>query len=364
MIRLPGKKEKALVGLEIEAGSIAATEVRANGSTHVTATAIAPLAPEVYSEGEIGDPKALSEALKALFAENKLSKKVRLGIANQRVVVRTLRLPMIEDPEELDKAVRFQAQEQIPMPIDQAVLDHRVVGGVGDTGEETGPKVDVVVVAARREMIAASLEPLRKAGLQPVGVDLSAFGLIRALNGTVSGEMPEAGDAKRTPRASATLYCNIGDVTTLAVAKGRSCLFTRVAPAGLEEISKGLGTSAGLTREHALMWINHVGLERPVEQLDGDPRVIAAVRAGLEKGASALRDELRLSLDFYGAQEGSVSVDRVVLGGPGSSIPGLVDQMEPSFSCPFQIGRPDALSGLGADDAARLTLSYGLALED
>ena len=85
----------------------------------------------------------------ALFAEHGLVHRVRLGIANQRVVVRTLRLPVIEDPKELEAAVRFEAQEQIPMPIDQAVLDYRVVGGVPG-GEGGPPQIDVVVVAARR----------------------------------------------------------------------------------------------------------------------------------------------------------------------------------------------------------------------
>ena len=236
MMRLTRNKEKALVGLEIEAGSIAATEVRTNGSSSVAETAIAPLAPEAFREGEVVDASAVSEALKTLFSDHKLSKRVRLGIANQRVIVRTLRLPAIEDPAELNAAIRFQAQEQIPMPIDQAILDHRVVGGVGADGEDSRPKIDVVVVAARRDMIEASLVPLRKAGLQPMGVDLSAFGLIRALRHLRGSRQSRGhhlgGDATRVQ--TAILYCHIGDSTSLAVAKGRSCLFTRVAPPGIE----------------------------------------------------------------------------------------------------------------------------------
>ena len=111
---------------------------RQTARSQVAATAIAPLAPDAFHDGEVGDADALADALRRSSAEHKLSKRVRLGIANQRVVVRTLRLPAIEDPKELDAAVRFQAQEQIPMPLDQAVLDHRVVGGVaGDTDEAT-----------------------------------------------------------------------------------------------------------------------------------------------------------------------------------------------------------------------------------
>jgi type IV pilus assembly protein PilM len=359
MLQLNKKKENALVGLEIEAGSVAAAEVRANGAASLSATAIAPLPPGAFDDGEVLDPDTISEALRSLFAEHKLSKKVRLGIANQRVIVRTIRLPAIDDPKELEAAVRFEAQERIPMPLDQAVLDHRVVGGVPAI-EDASPQIDVVVVAARRDMIEASLKPLRDAGLQPVGVDLSAFGLIRALGNSVA-PAPTAGEAPQQP--SAVLYCNVGDVANLAIAKGRSCLFTRVAPTGLEDIAAGLVSSIGLLPEHARMWLDHVGLEQPVESIAGDPELIAKVRGALETGATALTDELRLSLDFYGAQEAAVPVDRIVLSGPGSVIPGLTATMEPALGLPIEVGRPEALSGLDEASAARLTLSYGLALE-
>lgn len=360
-MQIARKKEKALVGLEIETGSIAATEVRANGSTRVSATAVAPLAPEAFRDGEVGDAEALTEGLKRLYSENKLSKRVRLGIANQRVVVRTLRLPALEDPKELDAAIRFQAQDQIPMPIDQAVLDHRVVGGVSEGGEQSGPKIDVIVVAARREMIQSSLTPLRDAGLQPVGIDLSAFGMIRAL-GDIGA--PETRGEEAAPAAAASLYCNVGDATNLAVAKARSCLFTRVAPTGMETIVSGLCASTGLTREHAEMWLKHVGLAAPLETLSGEPAVLTATRQALEAGASSLQDELRLTLDYYKAQEGSVPIQSVVLSGPGSAIPGMAERLGQSVGLPLQVGRPRALTDRDPTEAARLTLSYGLALED
>jgi type IV pilus assembly protein PilM len=352
------KKDAALVGLEIEAGSIGAAEVRSNGTTHVTATASMPLAPGAFHDGEVTDPETVTEALRSLFAEHKLSKRVRLGIANQRVVVRTLRLPTIDDPDELASAVRFSAQEQIAMPLEQAVIDHRVVGGIGAV-EGMAPQVDVIVVAARRDMIAASLKPLRDAGLEPIGVDLAAFGMIRALGNSVAPS--SGGEAPQTP--STILYCNVGDVTNLAVARGRSCLFTRVSPVGLEDIAGGFAASTGLSDEHARMWLDHVGLAQPVEQIEGDPDVIAKARGALENGASTLIDELRLSLDFYAAQEAAVPVERVVLCGSGSAIPGLAERMEPILGLPFEVGRPEPLAGLDPASAARLTLPYGLALE-
>lgn len=357
------KKTDSLVGLDIEAGSLAATEVALNGAVRVKASAIGPLDSGAFHEGEVLDPDRLADALKALFAEHKLAKRVRLGIGNQRVVVRTVRLPVIEDPKEMEAAVRFQAQEQMPMPLDQAVLEHQVVGGVV-AEEGSAAQVDVVVVAARRDMIASFLAPIRKAGLEPVGVDLSAFGMIRALAGAeVASEAPtEPGAAP--PRVGAVLYCGLGDVTNLAVARGRSCLFTRVSYAGLESIAAQLASSSGVAPEHAAQWLSHVGLESPLDSVEGDPETAAATRRVLEEGVTSLIDELRLSLDYYGAQEAAVPVERIVLCGPGGAIAGLAARMEAGLGLPISVSRPAALEGFEEPVAARLTVPYGLALEE
>lgn len=353
------KKSGAVVGLDIEAGSIAATEVQVNGAARVTGSAIGPLDPGTFHEGEVLDPDRLASALKDLFAEHKLAKRVRLGVGNQRVVVRTVRLPAIEDPKEMEAAVRFQAQEQMPMPLDQAVLEHQVVGGV-PAEEGKAPQVDVIVVAARRDMVSAFVEPIRRAGLEPVGVDLSAFGMIRALSG--AEEVAPAAEPGERP-AAAVLYCGVGDVTNLAVARGQSCLFTRVSHAGLESTSAALASTLGLSPQQATQWLGHVGLERPLEEIEGDAETIAQVRQALEEGVAALLDELRLSLDYYGAQEAALPVERIVLCGLGSAIPGLAARMEAGLGSPISVARPPALSGFDEATAARLTLPFGLALE-
>ncbi|HET6997392.1 MAG TPA: type IV pilus assembly protein PilM [Solirubrobacterales bacterium] len=352
------KGDSALVGLEIEAGNVAAAEIHTNGETRVSAVAVQPLPAGAFDDGEVVAPDAVAEALRSLFSSHNLSKRVRLGIANQRVVVRTIRLPAIEDPTELDSAVRFTAQEQIAMPLDQAVLDHRVVGGV--TGADGGPpQIDVIVVAARRDMIAAALKPLLDAGLEPVGVDLSAFAMIRALAPTQLAAPADDSGAQ----TAAILYCNLGEVSNLAVAKGHSCLFTRVSPIGLDDIAASLGAKTNLSPEHALMWLQHVGLESPLEAIEGDPTIVAEARSALETGAASLLDEIRLSLDFYGTQEAAVPVERIVVCGPGSAVPGLTEYMEPALGLPIATGTPAALADLDASSAARLTLPYGLALD-
>jgi type IV pilus assembly protein PilM len=366
------KQSKTVVGLDVEAGSIAATELRANGTAEVSKTGIASLEPGVFREGEVSDHEALSGALKQLFSKRKLGKAVRLGIANQRVAVRTLRLPLIEDDEELETAIRFQAQDHIPMPLEHAVVDYQVIDTtVGEGGER---RMDVVVVAARRDMVEAMLMAVRGAGLRPVGIDLSAFGMIRALSngrsnsagaGDDSGPAEDGEEDAATPNVTpATLYCNLGDVTNLAVARGASCLFTRISPFGVEGIAQRLAERRGLTLDHAREWIAHVGLERPAEELEGDRETIDVTREVLAEGAAKLADELRLSLEYYGAQEGAPAVEGVVACGPGSTIPGLSERLERELGQRFEVGRPTALGHLDHPSAARLTLSYGLALAE
>lgn len=362
MLQLGKKKTGEIVGLDIEAGSVAAAEVRANGAIQVAAAAIEPLAAGAFHEGEVVDADSLAQALKSCFSKNKLSKRVRLGIGNQRVVVRTLRLPAIEDHKEMEAAVRFQAQEQIPMPLDQAVLEHQVIGGV-PSEEGEAPQLDVVVVAARRDMVSSFLEPIRRAGLEPVGIDLSAFGMIRALVGV--DPIDEGSQASGAPSApsDAVLYCSVGDVMNLAVARGRSCLFTRVSNIGLESVSGRVASETGLTAEHAAQWLAHVGLDRAPEEIEGDPQLVATLRRILHEGVRGFVDELRLSLDYYGAQESAIPVSRVVLCGPGSAIAGLAPQMEEQLGLPIGVSRPAALSDQEPGAAARLTLPFGLALE-
>jgi type IV pilus assembly protein PilM len=379
-------RSKNVVGLDVEAGSVAATEVRANGAVEVVGHGVATLAPGVFRDGEVTDAEALADALKQLFAERKLSRNVRLGIANQRVAVRTLHLPPIEDPAELETAIRFQAQDHIPMPLEQAVLDWEVIGHRAlDNGER---RIEAVAVAARRDMLASLLDALRGAGLRPIGIDLSAFGMIRALaHGdhagigaagfvtapavpyeeriaqAAAGVAPPVSPAVPPVGAPAKLYCNLGDVVNLAVAQGTSCLFTRISPFGVEGIAQRLAERRQLTLEHARQWIAHVGLDAPVESVDGKPEIVAAAREVLSEGAAKLVDELRLSLEFYGAQDDAVAIDGVVAAGPGTMIPGLVDRLQRELGYPFALGRPMALAPLGDQAAARLTVSYGLALE-
>ena len=121
-----------MVGLDLDPSHIAAAEVSVNGHIAITRGAVAELRPGILRDGEVTDAPALAEALKSFFAENELPNRVRLGVANQRIVVRSLDLPPLEDPKQLDAAVRAAAPDHIPMPMDEAILDYVPLGHGAD----------------------------------------------------------------------------------------------------------------------------------------------------------------------------------------------------------------------------------------
>ena len=342
------KRSSTLVGLEIEPSALHAAAVSVNGRIVVQHAATAPLEAGIVRDGEIVDADALAEALRGLFRDHKeLDKRVRIGIANQKIVVRIIELPPIDDAKELEAAIRFQAQDEIPMPLDSAVLDFHPLDIV-DT--PNGPRQRVVLVAARRDMIERVLAAARAAGLRPEGIDLAAFAMVRALH--------RLSDPHET-----VLYLAIGGLTNLAVAQGTTCLFTRVVGGGLEALAVELAERRQLTLEHARGWLEHVGLDGEPEDADGydeHPELVADARLVLADGVRRIATEVRNSVDFHHAQGGATGVARCVLTGPAASIGGFADALSAGLGLPVETGGVEG--ELDDIDAPRLTIAAGLAV--
>ncbi len=342
---------RTVVGLDIEPGYVAAVQARpdAAGGIAIERAAGATLSPGIVRDGEVADAEGLAEALSALFREHRLGRRVRIGVASQRIVVRTVDLPPLQDAKEIASAVRFHAQDHIPMPLDQAVLEHQSLGLI-DTPD--GQRTRVVLVAARRDMVERLHTAVRQAGLRTAGIDLAAFAMIRALY------RPERSEG-------ATLYVSVSGVTNLALAQGTTCVFTRVVPGGVEVLAAELAERRGLTLEHARQWLTHVGLEAPVETLEGEPEILSEARSVLLEGVRRIADEVRNSLDYYRAQAGALAAEQAVLTGPAVTIPGFADQLAGAVGLPVVVGVvADAKDGASDGiDRGRLAVAAGLALE-
>ena len=339
------KRTKTLVGLDIDATGIVAASVVVNGRVRVERVAFTPLEPGIIRDGEVADVDGLADALRTLYRENKgLDKRVRVGLANQKIVVRVVDLPYLEDAKELAAAVRFQAQDQLPMPLEHAVLDHQPLAVVNDA---TGRRQRVLLVAARREMVERVLAALRSAGLKPEGVDLSAFATVRALH-------------RAGPDDELVLYLAIGGLTNLAVARGTECTFARASGSGVEALAIELAERAALTLEHAYGWLAHVGVQDPVEDVTGDRQIVEHARQILLDGVRRIASEVRSSLDFHRMQEDAGTVSRAVMTGPASAIPGFDVALASELGIPVEQGLVDgAPAGV---DAGRVTVAAGLAL--
>lgn len=341
------KHSKSLVGVEIEPSAVHVAAVTVNGSISVSIAASAPLEPGVVRDGEVVDVGALANALRAVWADNKqLDKHVRIGIANQKIVVRVLELPPVTDRKELEAAVRFSAQDEIPMALDSAVLDYHSLGMVETPA---GTRQRVLLVAARRDMVDRVLAAARAAGLRPEGVDLAAFALVRALH-------------RRGAEDERVLYLSIGGLTNLAVAEGSNCVFTRVVGGGIEAIAVELAERRALTLEHAHAWLSHVGLTGALDEIEGEADIVADARALLADGVRRIGSDVRNTLDFHhSAGDGGERVQRAVLTGAAASVAGFAEALGTELGLPVEAAWLDCIDG--DLDAGLVTVAAGLAID-
>jgi type IV pilus assembly protein PilM len=363
------RRGATLVGLDIQPGYVSAVQARVNGSIQVQRAAGAALPPDTMREGEVLDGTALADTLREMFRDSKLDKRVRIGVANQRTVLRTLELPPLTDRKELATAVRFQAEDQVPMPLDNAVLDFHALGVI-DT--PAGPRQRVIVVAAQRDMVERLIAAVRAAGLRPEGVDLSAFALIRSLH---------RADEDHTGRV---LYLNVGGLTNMAIAEGTVCRFTRVIGGGLESMAADIAerNSIKLTEARELLAavdldaapveppLNTDSTEQEPQSLDPVPGVsnkpTIDVRPVLSSGVREIAGEVRNSLDFHRSQDGGGEVSSIVLSGSALQISGFARALQSELRVPLipqTVSVLDARSA-GEVSAERLAVATGLAVEE
>jgi type IV pilus assembly protein PilM len=320
---------KETVGLKIGASSLSAARVEVNGSAKLVQIAREPIPRGIVLGGEVKDAAALTEALKFFFKRHGLPKRnVRLGIANNRIGVRTIELTGIDDPKQLANAVRFRAQEALPIPVDQAVLDFQVLS---ETVAEGQSKKRVLLVVAYRELIDSYALACRQAGLRLAGIDLEAFALLRALTPV---EEP-AGER------SALVAVSIGsERSTLGVSDGRSCEFARVIEWGGMSLTIALARALDMEIEAAELLKSNVSLEGEGVPDGLSAEQAAAAREALNAALQGFSRELVSSLQFYQSQPDSLGIREVVLAGGTARLAGLAQTLNRLVGVNVRVGDP------------------------
>src|SRR5581483_4692422 len=326
-----GHQVKRMVGLKIGASQLAAARVANNGAAELLQVARQPLEQGVVVGGEVRDPEALAAALKQFFARNKLPKKnVRLGIASNRIGVRVFDVDGIDDAKQLENAIRFRAQEALPIPLDEAVLDYHILGETTDDEGRTSHRV--LLVVAYRELVERYVSSCRKAGITLAGIDLEAFALLRSL---------AAPTIEATESDAALVAVSIGhDRSTFAVSGGNVCEFTRVIEWGGATLSIAIARVLDVAPSEVENLKRLVALDSHDVPEGVAPDQYARAVDAVRKQVHAFARELVSSLQFYQHQPGSLGIGEIVITGGTASLRGLAAELQGLIGVRVRVGDP------------------------
>jgi type IV pilus assembly protein PilM len=321
------------VGLDIGTSAVRAARITSGrGKSSLVGFGQVALPQGAVGEGEVRDPGVVSEAIAQLWKRARIRhKSAVIGVANQRVVVRTVELPYMEE-REFRASLSFLVADHIPMPVDAVELDFEILEDyTADSGEHM---MRVLLVAAATDMIESFVSVVSAARVQPAGIDLAPFAAARAVSPTARGEFGSAG-AEAVVDVGAAL-------TNIVVHHSGEPRFVRILMMGGDHPTSALAEHLGLSFDEAEAL--KLDLGRGVGSA-GSQRV-------LRESVARIVDEIRGSLDYYSSQEESEPLSAVVLTGGGSLTPGLINQLEQTVR--VQVGRATPLADI---DVARSGLT-------
>ncbi len=373
MERLSGfGRSSPVIGMDVDRGALKAVQLsRSGGNYTLRHVGYHRLPPGAIIEGEVADRDVLAAEIKEFWSSHSFKgKSVVLGVANQRVIVRLLNFPRMEE-QDLRSAIGFEAQDHIPMPLEEAVLDYVVLGP-----QDEGSDLDrILVVAAHRAMIEGYTSAVRAGGLRPAGMDVKALSLTRS---TLPDAFFEEG---------ATLLLDVGtELSNLVVVQGGSPTLTRFIPMGLDDLVRAVSEAADLPEDEAEKQAldpraklgygqEDVG-ERDTENTeedDFDPALIYDVRRGLEEAVQTLAEDVQRSIEYHHSQPESKEVSEVLVSGEGALVAGFDGYLGELLGVPTHRGNPVGKLAanrsnvsdeqLGAMEPV-LAVALGLAMED
>jgi type IV pilus assembly protein PilM len=343
------------VGLDIGTFAVRAVELQLGGQPTLVRFAQVTLPPGAVRDGEVQDPTAVAAAIRRLWSEGKFkTKRVVVGVANQRVIVRQADLPAMSEAD-LRAALRFEAQELIPIPVEDAILDSQILEEtVSPEGE---PRMRILLAAAQRDMVRTHLAAVEGAGLSPVAVDVIPFALVRALYDRATQSFTDDGSAE-------AIVCIGGGVTNVVVHEQGVPRFVRVLLVGGDDVTEAIARDLDVDLDAA---------EDLKRRADTSSPEAAVARAGqvVSDRLTPLVEEIRGSLDYYLAQSQSSPIGRVLVTGGGSRLPGLMERLQSQLGGRVEPAHPLAHVKIGpirlsqaqlAEYEPLMTVPIGLAL--
>ena len=336
-----GSKTSA-IGLDIGTDHIRVAQLKPSGS-NVVLTGYdwinVPIGAVV--EGEIVDPDGVAGALKDLWRKSGITgKDVAVGVSNQKVVVRLIDLPYMERAE-LAGAIQYQAQDYIPIPVEDAILDFQIIGDYMTPADEH--MMEVLLVAAQRDMVGLAVAAVEGAGLRPNLVDVTSFAIVRALLGDAPTVLPDEFD--ESGQATGIVHMAAG-ITNIAVVERGVPRFTRVSSLAGNEFTQAVSNVLNVTFDEAERLKLAVGLpnvngvaEPAPEGID--PATVKVVQDALEREVNKFIAEIRRSLDYYLTQTSQVRTIRsILLTGSSAQLRNLADYLASGLQAEVLLADP------------------------
>ncbi len=274
------------------------------GSPVLINRGIEKLPEGAVEDGIVRQPELVSEILTEFWsAAGFKSRNVMLGVSNQEVLVRFALFPKVPE-DKLEGLIRHQAQDYLPLPLESVVLDYTVIG---ETVSQDREMHEVILVAARRDMIASFLAALSGAKLNAWDIDVSSLVLLRIV-----------------PKLQ-----NDGAVVLVDIANGQSNLLiiANEVPRLARRVPVRLKDAAAM-------------LNVSVDEMFFLPGIADSPLEGYMGWIEGLIGEIRSSISYYQAQEGALAIDEVLLSGKGARAPGLVSKTEEILNIPVKNLQP------------------------
>lgn len=292
------------VGLEFDSEEVRAIELCGSArAPTITAVGSIPLPEGTVQDGVVVRPDEAASALRHLWSEAGFSgREVVLGVANQGVLVRFATFPKVPE-NKIGSMVRYQAQEYLPLPISGAVLDYAVIS---EKLSDSGPVLEVLLVAARRDMLDGFLSALAAARLTPADIDVTPLALVRLL--------PDA------EQSGTVAMVNVENgLTTILVLSYGVPRLTRLLPTGLQEAARLAACS----------------LDELVTAVDQKQQTWQDT--ALAAWGEGLAGEVVASIGYYQKQPGAGPVDKIILSGRGARAGGLTARLQEDTGLPVEV---------------------------
>lgn len=289
-----------MVGLDIGSKTIKAVELAREGENWklLASGVIGHSGDAVEHLKEDKELSSLAEIIKKLFNEARISSKtVAVSIPESQVFTRTITFPMLTD-QEIDSAVQWEAEQYIPIPLKEAVIQHQILERRENA---TPPGVSVLLVAAPRTLVEKYTRVAQLAGLVPTGAESSLMAATRAL----------------APLDRTVMIIDLGARSTdMAIVKNGMLSFSRsVATAG-EALTRSVAQTLGVEYQQAEAYKRTYGLAS--NQLEGK------VKGALDPVFKMVTDEIKKAIHFYQTEEKGEAPKTVILSGGTSGMPEAV----------------------------------------